>query len=151
MPDAVSRWTIGPARETDLAPVRSLLDASGLPAASVEEILETLLVARTDVGVVGCAGLELYGESALLRSVAVAQSLRGTGLGKALTRATLDAARARGIRAVFLLTDTAEAFFPKFGFRPIERAAVDPAVQQSEEFRSLCPASAVAMELALDQ
>jgi amino-acid N-acetyltransferase len=107
----------------------------------------TLVVARRSAQVIGCAGLELYSESALLRSVAVALPVRGTGLGQALTWAALDLARGRGARRVYLLTETAEGFFPKFGFAPVERGAVDPAVLASEEFKTLCPVSAVAMVL----
>ena len=43
---------------------------------------------------------------------------------------------------VYLLTETANGFFPRFGFHPTQRAAVDSAVQQLVEFTSACPASA---------
>jgi amino-acid N-acetyltransferase len=87
----------------------------------------------------------VYADGALLRSVAVAQDRRGTGLGHQLTDAALDLARTQGIESLFLLTTTAENYFPKFGFERITRAEVPPGVQQSIEFRSACPASAVVM------
>jgi amino-acid N-acetyltransferase len=54
-------------------------------------------------------------------------------------------ARQDGAGAVFLLTTTAERFFPRLGFEPIARAEVPTSVQASAEFQSACPASAVAM------
>jgi amino-acid N-acetyltransferase len=98
---------------------------------------------------VGSAALELYGNAALLRSVAVDQNLRGQGLGQQLTRAALDLAGQHGVETVYLLTETATDFFPRFGFQPIARSAVAPAVQQSVEFTSACPASAAVLALDL--
>jgi amino-acid N-acetyltransferase len=58
-------------------------------------------------------------------------------------------AQAHGAETVFLLTTTAEKFFPKFGFEAITRADVPASVQTSVEFRSACPASAVVMRKRL--
>ncbi|TLY54076.1 MAG: GNAT family N-acetyltransferase, partial [Gemmatimonadetes bacterium] len=82
---------------------------------------------------------------ALLRSVAVAAAVRGQGLGQRLTTAALELASRHGVRTVYLLTETAGEFFPKLGFTMIERSAVDPAVQVSQEFTTACPASALVM------
>jgi amino-acid N-acetyltransferase len=96
---------------------------------------------------VGCAALELYGAAALLRSVAVSPEARGTGLGQRLVAAALDRAHRLGVTSVYLLTETAAGFFPRFGFRAVERATVPVALQASVEFRAACPASATAMVL----
>jgi len=48
-----------------------------------------------------------------------------------------------------LLTETAEAFFRSRGYVPVERANVSPAVKQSAEFRTLCPASARCLSKSL--
>ena len=93
--------------------------------------------------------MELYGPAALLRSLAVTATRRGEGLGRRLTLAALALARRQGVDRVYLLTETAEGFFARFGFEPVERAAVDPAVKRSVEFTSACPASAVAMMLKI--
>jgi amino-acid N-acetyltransferase len=81
--------------------------------------------------------------------VAVDAAARGQGLGQRLTHAALDLARERGIRRVYLLTETADDFFGRFGFRLIDRADVDAAVRESVEFSSACPASARVMLLQL--
>lgn len=133
----------------DLAAVRRLLERHQLPLEGVDERLPTMIVARDDAGVVGSAALELYADGALLRSVAVSPARQGQGLGHRLTEAALRVAREHRIDTVFLLTTTAERFFPKFGFEPITRTDVPASVRTSVEFRSSCPASAVVMRKRL--
>jgi amino-acid N-acetyltransferase len=141
--------TIGAARNSDLPAVLALLERSGLPQDGLSEHVATTLVARVGDAVVGSAALEVYGRAALLRSVVVDPALRRQGLGQRLTRAALDVARQLGIATVYLLTESAGDFFPRFGFHPTERAAVDVAVQQSVEFTSACPASAQVLVASL--
>ena len=141
--------TIGAARNSDLPAVLALLERSGLPQEGLSEHVATTLVARSSDAVIGSAALELYDGAALLRSVAVDSTLRGQGLGQRLTRAALDLARQHGVATVYLLTETAGDFFPRFGFHPTERASVERAVQQSVEFISSCPASAQVLVASL--
>ncbi len=141
--------TIGPAVPTDLPAILDLIDGSKLPSAGLEQHVGSTLVARDGDRIVGTAALELYGGSALLRSVAVAGELRGPGVGQALTNAALDLAKRRGVHTVYLLTETAAQFFPKFGFRPVPRTDVDPGVLESTEFTTACPASALVMARTL--
>ncbi len=136
---------ITPAAPADLPGILALLDASRLPRAGIEDHVASTLVARRDSGVVGTVALELYGGAALLRSVAVATALRGQGVGVALTMAALELARQHGVRSVYLLTETASGFFPRFGFHAISRAEVDVAVRASTEFTTACPKSAMVM------
>jgi amino-acid N-acetyltransferase len=140
---------IGRAHSDELSAVLELLAEASLPAEGVAEHFPDFLVARADGQVVGSVGIERYGPSALLRSLAVAPAHRGRGLGRALTERALDAARLLGVRRVFLLTTTAADFFPRFGFKRIHREEVDRAVQDSVEFRTACCASAVCMRLDL--
>lgn len=138
------------ADESDLPALLNLLADSGLPQAGISDHLATALVARIGQDVIGSAALEVYGGLALLRSVAVKQAYQGQGLGQRLTQAALNLARQQGITHVYLLTETASRFFPRFGFRPIERSHAPVAVQQSIEFTSACPDSALAMEVNLE-
>jgi amino-acid N-acetyltransferase len=140
---------IEPANETDLPALLALLERNGLPLDGVSQHLPTMLVVRSEQQVVGSAGLELYGPAALLRSVAVDAPYRRQGLGHELTQAALNLARQHTVEAVYLLTETAADFFPRFGFRPIPRHDVAPGVQQSVEFTSACPDSALAMMASL--
>jgi amino-acid N-acetyltransferase len=134
----------------DLPPVKELLARMKLPLDEVDQFVETLIVARRDGFVIGTAGLELYRDGALLRSVAVDGAVQGRGLGAELTRAALRLAQTRGAPAVFLLTTTAESYFAQFGFAPVSQSEVPISVLASVEFRSACPASAAIMRKILE-
>jgi len=137
------------ATERDLPGIRALLKRLQLPVAGVDEHLPTMLVAREGEQIVGTAALELYADGALLRSVAVDPRQQGKQLGHQLTDAALQLATTHGANIVFLLTTTADRFFPKFGFERISREQVPASVRQSVEFQSACPASAIVMRKPL--
>lgn len=146
---AIDTHTLGanlrPARSTDLPGIEQLLTASDLPLVGVAEALPGFVVAEFEGAIVGTAALEACCDNALLRSVAVAPGWRSRGLGRALVNRVIAEAEARGIRALYLLTMTAEQYFPSFGFQPVTRDRVPTDVQATEEFRTACPASAVVM------
>jgi amino-acid N-acetyltransferase len=129
----------------DLPAVLDLLAALNLPLDGFADYVGAAVVARIGEDLVGSAALEIYGKSALLRSVAVSTAMQGMGVGHRLVDAALALAKDTGIERVYLLTETAASFFPRFGFQVIDRAAVDAAVKQSVEFTSACPASATVM------
>jgi N-acetylglutamate synthase-like GNAT family acetyltransferase len=133
----------------DADEVRRLLVENNLPVQGLSDHWRSALVAREGGRVVGSAALELYGDAALLRSVAVAKDRQQHHIGRDLTIAALDLARISGACTVYLLTTTAEQFFPKFGFQCIGREEVPPSVQASVEFTSACPASATVMRKQL--
>ena len=136
---------IEPARAEDVGRVKELLREQRLPLDGLDDHLDTLLVAREGARVVGSVALELYEGGALLRSLAVAPVVQGQGVGRLLTESVVRLARQRGVRDVFLLTTTAQRYFPRFGFETVDRVEVPESVRQSVEFRSACPASAIAM------
>jgi amino-acid N-acetyltransferase len=146
---ATEPYEIVPADPAHWSAIADLLTASGLPLDGLEPHLGSAIVAREAGGIVGCAALELYGHDALLRSVAVAPARRGGGVGLALTAACLELARRHGVRTLWLLTETAGEFFPRFGFERMTREAVPASVRQSVEFTSACPESAAVMRLRL--
>jgi amino-acid N-acetyltransferase len=137
--------TIVPARLSDYDVVAALLEREHLPLDGLHEHFENAIVARAGNCIVGCSALEVYPEGALLRSVAVDAEYRGNGVGSDLTRAAIELATRRLIPAIYLLTTTAERFFPKFGFEVVDRADVPVTVQGSAEFLHACPSSAIIM------
>lgn len=146
----MSGGLVRPAGPGDFNSVTALLAEAGLPLAGLAPELPHFFVVERDGRIAGAAGLERYGSAALLRSVVVAPSLQGTGLGQRLVEQVLDSARADGIRQVFLLTTTAAQWFPRFGFAPGEGGEVPEAMRASAEFSGACPASAVLMRLRLE-
>ncbi len=139
------------ATDRDLPQVRSLLAQAHLPLDGVDDHVSTMLVARDGSRVVGTAALELHPDGALLRSVAVDPAEQGRRLGHQLTEAALRLATTHGAKAVFLLTTTADRFFPRFGFEQITRDDVPTSVRASVEFTSACPQSAIVMRKRLTE
>jgi amino-acid N-acetyltransferase len=133
------------ARPEDYAAVEALLGQAGLPLDGLREHFSHALVARRGAQIVGCVALEFHGGAALLRSLAVSPSDRGRRLGQRLTAEALALSRQAGARDVYLLTQTAAGFFPRFGFAVEDRSLAPAPLQQSAEFQSACPASAVLM------
>jgi amino-acid N-acetyltransferase len=128
--------------------VRFLSDLK-LPTAGVEDWWSDFTVAESDGTLIGVAGIERYADGVLLRSVAVHAAWRSAGLGRALVETVLGRASRAGNRDAYLLTTTAERYFPRLGFTVISRAAVPQSVQQSVEFLEACPASAVVMHRSI--
>jgi amino-acid N-acetyltransferase len=93
----------------------------------------------------GLVGLELLGEVALLRSLVVSAQRRGLGEGLALLNHAENQAREHGVRALYLLTTTAEDFFARHGYRRAQRDAAPAAIRGTREFAGICPASSAFM------
>jgi amino-acid N-acetyltransferase len=144
-----ARRHIERAAPDDFGAITALLEASHLPLDGLREHLATALVARQHGTIVGSAALEVYSDGALLRSVAVSPGQQGSGLGRALIGAAIRMAEDLRVPAIYLLTTTADQYFPRFDFERIDRADVPSNVQASVEFTSACPSSAVVMRKRL--
>ena len=135
------------ATPADLAATTDLIASAGLPLAGLDDAA-LLLVAVADGELAGTAALERHGAGAdtafLLRSAAVDPAWRGRGVGAALTAAALEHVDAAAA-PVALLTGTAEHYFPRFGFTPVDRDRLPAALTASAELRGACPASARAL------
>jgi amino-acid N-acetyltransferase len=134
----------------DLPEIMQLLERSGLPLDGLESSTPLIIVAKDGETVMGCAALEAYGTAGLLRSLAVDPTHRWQTVGAQLVEWMLADAQQHGFREVYLLTETAAAYFPRFGFRPITREAVSPAIHASVEWASACALTAQAMVLELE-
>ena len=146
----VTNPAIRAATGADLPGIVTLLEASDLPTVGVADALPGFFVADDGTRIVGVVGVETCcREYALLRSTAVDPTWRGRGLGRRLVERAVQHAEAKGVEALYLLTTTAETYFPSFGFSTIGRDAVPDAVKRTDEFRSACPASATVMTRAL--
>ena len=135
----------------DLPTILELLRDNDLPHAGVADHLEHFILEFGDGRLIGCAGLEVHGAAALLRSVAVSASQRSSGLGAQLVRAQLEAAKNSHATSVSLLTTTAETYFPRFGFEIVPRSKLPAELNNSLELRGACPDSAICMHLILEQ
>jgi amino-acid N-acetyltransferase len=128
------------------AAVKKLLSESGLPIEDITaQHLQHFFGVGSGLKLVGVIGLELYGEVALLRSLAVTSSRRGSGAGSALVAHAERHARDQGVQSLYLLTTTAENFFLRRDYTRIPRGEAPAAIQGTREFSGICPASSTFM------
>ncbi|HUF30125.1 MAG TPA: arsenic resistance N-acetyltransferase ArsN2 [Gemmatimonadaceae bacterium] len=143
-----------PGLAADLPCIERLLRESGLPIEGVAEAFarqpaDFLVGEAAGAGgasrPIAVAGLEVYGSVALFRSAAVDPAWRSHGLGARLMRGLIALAESRSVAALYLLTTTAEEYFPRFGFTRVRRADVPEAIARTSEFQTACPQSATVM------
>ena len=147
---ATTAITLRQASQEDFPAIEKLLRATKLPVDGVNDSLDSFVVAERDDFIVGVAGVERCGRYGLLRSVAVDPQMRGRGIGGALIERLIADSKDKEIPELYLLTTTAEKYFPAFGFTKIDRDATPAEVQDTSEFKELCPSSAAVMRLALE-
>jgi len=133
-----------------LAAFRVQLQSAGLPSEDVEVANNLLFNYYKESDLVGTGGVEIYGNFGLIRSVSITESNRGKKLGSEITQHLIEASRKNHLKGLYLLTETAKAFFLKHGFQVINRDQVDDSVMVSSEFSHVCPVSATCMYLHLD-
>ena len=140
-----------PARREDMDHVRGVLAAVGLddePAR--DEQFPTFYVLTNEDGIVGSVALEVLNDDAILRALAVNPNFRGSGYGWMLADMAISQARWRGVRRIYLLTETASDFFAaKFGFRVVDRSTLSKQVAASETFTAPKGTGLLAMRLDL--
>lgn len=139
-----------PARRADMASIRALHASVGLRDESArDDQFPSFYVLRNEHGIAGCAALEVYGDDAIFRGLAVIPECRGAGYGWMLADMAVSQARWRGVRRIYLLTEWASDFFAaKFGFRVVDRSTVSKQIDATETFATASPGR-VAMRLDL--
>ncbi|MBY5589693.1 GNAT family N-acetyltransferase [Rhizobium leguminosarum] len=129
--------------------LRVALAGAGLPVDDLTDDGRSFYRFSRGGQTVGFGGLELRGETALLRSIVVLSDQQGFGFGHAITLGLLDQAQREGATAAYLLTETAAPFFQSLGFRPIARDEAPTEILTTRQAASLCPASAALMVRSL--
>ncbi len=142
---------IRPAHRADMAPARALLELAGLEEEPArDDQFPSFYVLHNERGLVGTVALEVLGDDSVLRALAVHPEERGAGYGWMLADTAIAQARWRGVRRIYLLTESASDFFAaKFGFRVVDRSTLSKQVAGSETFTSQKGANLVAMRLDL--
>jgi N-acetylglutamate synthase-like GNAT family acetyltransferase/protein-tyrosine-phosphatase len=145
----VTTTTLEPASAADGDAIREILHQSLLPARDVGAPRQRFVVAREEGRILGCAGLEPYGEEGQVRSLAVHWTRRNAGFGTRLHDRLLHEAVLAGVQRLWVITATAEDFFARHRWRRVAVEEVPPPIRESEEFRILLPASAACMTRAV--
>jgi amino-acid N-acetyltransferase len=129
-----------------LQAIQNLLQKVQLPIEGVEDQLENFLLLFDEGSLIGCVGIEKYGQYGLLRSLAIDPTMQGKGLGTILVQSIEDRARDLKIKEIYGLTLTADQFFVKQKFSRISRDEVPKEIQCSKEFSSICPKSSIVLK-----
>ena len=123
---------IRPARTSDIKGIRTLIDTYAVgkrlltkETVTLYESVQEFIVAIDNGEVVGCGALHvLWEDLAEVRTVAVIERLRGTGVGHQLMQAIEKRAREIGVKRIFCLTFET-TFFGRHGFEEIQGTPVE--------------------------
>lgn len=137
------------ATEQNRSEITELLQSQKLPAEDLPWLLTGFYVAVDNHKVVGAIGMERYNHYGLLRSMVVHPDYRNRQIAATLVKMLEEQAVSSGVTAMYLLTETAAAYFSRKGYESISRDDVPDAVKQSSEFSHVCPVSALVMSKTL--
>lgn len=122
--------------------VKGLLSLAHLPTSDLNDgHCENFFFAGDIEKPRGIVGIEMPGDLGLLRSLVVDERSRGSGLGSSLVAHVENYARSNGVRALYLLTTTAEPFFAARGYHKANRDEAPSAIKSTREFSDICPAN----------
>ena len=129
---------IRPATRAHVGSIRELLQSLKLSMDGVTlETISSFLVLENEKGFVGCVGMDVFGEDAVLHSLAVRPDARGAGYGWMLADTVIAQARYRGARRLYLVTERASDFFAaKHGFHVVDHSTIASEVAASPTFRA---------------
>jgi len=130
----------------ELQAIGELLEVNGLPADDLaEQNLSLFRIAGAPGSVDAVGGLERCGDNALIRSIATSKTMQGLGIASEIVQELEELALNKGIRGLYLLTESAELYFQSKGYSQIERTDVPLSIRESRQFSALCPDSATVM------
>lgn len=139
-------YTVSGIRADEASAVVKLIASCELHTQDLSpEMLRDFIVCRKGGEIAGAVGLEIAPPCALLRSLAVAPAFRNAGVARRLVESAQRYARTRGVHTLYLLTMTAQNLFDHLGYETTDRSAAPEEMQNTEEFKNMCPDTAVCM------
>ena len=133
------------AHTSDLAEIRGILATNQLPTADIEDASIQFWVLRDSERIIGCVALQRTGDCGLLRSLVVDGKERGKGYGILLVKTIEQVSVETGVTGLYLLTETAPAFFTSLGYEEQSKSSAPQEILNTREFAALCPVTAVCM------
>jgi N-acetylglutamate synthase-like GNAT family acetyltransferase len=135
--------SIRPATLADIPGISELIDEhvrreEVLPRSpeAIQASLDDWIVGERDDKILACGSLLHYSpQLAEVRSLAVHDSAKGNGLGRAVVKALIEKAQSRNVSTLFALT-LVEPFFVKLGFHPCSKTAFPEKIWRDCQ---LCP------------
>nr|WP_320147718.1 GNAT family N-acetyltransferase [uncultured Anaeromusa sp.] len=143
-------YNIRQATVADLPILEELLQKSDLPIIGISLESAEFLVAETKTNeIIGVLGAQYHAASTLLRSFAVTQDWRRKGVGLALVKAMFDHLHEQKRKTLYLLTETATAYFECLGFQAISREEIPQPLLVQSGLDQACPCSSQCMKKIL--
>ncbi len=134
------------AKASDRPFILAVLQRMELPHGDLmPSMVSRFSVCIEDGDVVGVIGLEAYDGVGLIRSLAVVPTSQGVDVGAELLATAEAQAQALGLRRVYALTTTAQAYFERRDYRVVRRSHLPTALRASTQVRTVCPKSAVCL------
>ncbi|MDH3267982.1 MAG: arsenic resistance N-acetyltransferase ArsN2 [Ignavibacteria bacterium] len=135
----------------DFEAIKSLLNSASLPSVDIKKHLINFYVLENEENIIGTIGMEFYGDTALLRSFVVKKKCQKKGYGHILYQALISRAMKMNVKNIYLLTETADEFFSKKGFKKLVRELVPHPIKQTNEYSTLCPSDSICMVKRLNE
>ncbi len=132
-------------RPGDEPALAQLIVAGELPPLFIQEFVHGFVVVEHGAEIVGCGGLEVYGDACgVIRSVVVDERVRGLRIGEKMAALLIEEALAAGIDDVYLFTMHAHPFWQRLGYEdvPLEAWKEAPRVCWQYQFLSRYPQAA---------
>ena len=130
----------------EILEVETLLKSSSLPSSDLRSNTAIQLYGTFQKEkLIACVGVEIYAETALLRSLAVDSNNKQRGIGRSLLEYVENVCKHNGVQEIFLLTETAEKYFEKFGYTVHDRQNAPRSIKNTTQFSTLCPSSSIFM------
>ena len=140
------RW----AKEADLKRIEELLQNSSLPTVGLSLASAQFLLAETKANeIIGVLGAQKSESATLLRSFAVIAPWRSRGVGMALVKTMLNRLQEQNRNVLYLLTETAAAYFERLGFQAISREEIPQPLLVQSGLDQACPCSSKCMKKIL--
>ena len=131
--------------------ILALLQAEKLAVDDLPETLENFRVVLHNGDFIAVAGFEIYGDNALLRSIAVNKGFRNLGIAAKLIHRMEVLTGIKELHEMYLLTETAADYFVRHGYKTISRDDVPELVKQSAQFNGACPETAIVMKKFINE
>ena len=129
----------------DLEQIKELLSSSKLPSDDAADHIDNFIVYEEERIIIGVGGLEAYGTTGLVRSIAVKPKNQKKGIGKSIYKSIEHKAYELGLNTLYLLTESAVEYFAKLGFIVKERTDIPVSVMNTKQYKALCPSTAILM------
>ena len=139
------------AKPRDSNDIKRLLSQSQMSTDGIASSIKHFILAKSAGRVLGVVGVEVHGGIGYLRRLAVRPEARGKGIGGELCSRAIAYAQLRNVNELFLLTTSARGYFAKQGFKKVERRLVPAAIKSTDDFKTVCPVSAVCMKMRLGE